>query len=64
MAIYSRSSIQKILIDFPGSGKTNTLPNLINEQYDIGKTYLNERDLNKPKYEILIKKCKDIGKKH
>ena len=64
MAIYSRSSIQKILIDFPGSGKTNTLPNLINEQYDIGKTYLNERDLNKPKYEILIKKRKNIGKKH
>ena len=52
-----------IIIGF-GSGKTNTLPNLINEQHDIDKTYLSERDLNKSKYEILIKKRKDIGKKH
>ena len=29
-----------------GSGKTNTLINLINEQNDIGKIYLYARDLN------------------
>ena len=39
-----------------GSGKTNTLLNLINEQNNIDKTYLYARDLNEPKYKILIKK--------
>ena len=47
-----------------GSMKTNTLLNLITEQYDIDKIYLYARDLNKPKYEILIQKCKDAGIKH
>ena len=46
------------------SGKTNTLLNLINEQNDIDKIYLYARDLNKSKYKILIKKCKDAGIKH
>ena len=53
-----------LIIGGSGSGKTNTLLNLINEQYDIDKTYLYARDLNQPKYEILIKKCKDAGIKH
>ena len=39
-----------------GSGKTNTLLNLINEEHDIDKIYLYARDLNEPKYKILIKK--------
>ena len=39
-----------------GSGKTNTLLNLINEQNDIDKIYLYARNLNEPKYKILIKK--------
>ena len=47
-----------------GSGKTNILLNLINEQHDIDKIYLHARDLNEPKYEILIKKRKDGGIKH
>ena len=38
--------------------------NLINEQHDIDKIYLYTRDLNEPKYEILIKKYKDAGIKH
>ena len=42
-----------------GSGKTNILLNLINEQNNIDKTYLYARDLNEPKYKILIKKRKD-----
>ena len=45
-----------IIIGGYGSGKTNTLINLINEQNDIDKIYLYARDLNKPKYEYLIKK--------
>ena len=47
-----------------GSEKTNALLNLINEQHDIDKTYLYARDLNKPKYKILIKKRKGAGIKH
>ena len=42
-----------LIIGGSGSGKTNTLLNLINEQHDIDKTYLYARDLNKPKYEIV-----------
>ena len=61
MAIYSRPSLQNFR---SGSGKTNTLLNLINEQNDIDKIYLYARDLNEPKYEIFIKKRKDAGIKH
>ena len=35
MAIYSRLPIQNLIIGGSGSGKTNTLLNLINEQNDI-----------------------------
>ena len=54
----------KIIIGGSGSEKTSALINLINEQNDIDKIYLYARDLNKPKYKILIKKCKDAGIKH
>ena len=50
-----------LIIGGSGSGKTNTLLNLINEQNDIDKIYLYARDLNKSKYNILIKKRKDAG---
>ena len=53
-----------IIIGDSGSGKTNTLINLINEQKDIDKIYLYVRDLSETKYEYLIKKRKDIGIKH
>ena len=53
-----------LIIGGSGSGKTNTLLNLINEQNDIDKIYLYARDLNKPKYKILIKKREDAGIKH
>ena len=45
-----------------GSGKTNALLNLIKEQDDIDKIYLYAKDLSEPKYEFLIKKCKDATK--
>ena len=53
-----------MIIVGPGSRKTNALINLINEQNDIDKIYLYEKDLNKPKYEYLIKERKDAGIKH
>ena len=53
-----------LIIGGSGSGKTNTLLNLISEQNDIDKIYLYVRDLNEPKYKILIKKREDAGIKH
>ena len=53
-----------IIIGGSGSGKTNALINLINEQNDIDKIYLYARDLSEPKYEYLIKKHEDAGIKH
>ena len=53
-----------IIIGGSGSGKTNALINLINEQNDIDKIYLYARDLSEPKYEYLIKKRKDGRIKH
>ena len=47
-----------------GSGKTNALTNLINEQNNIDKIYLYARDLSETKYEYLIKKREDAGIKH
>ena len=46
------------------SAKTNILLNLINEQNDTDKIYSYARDLNQPKYKILIKKREDSGVKH
>ena len=43
-----------LIIGGSGSGKTNALLNLINEQHDIDKMYLYARDLNEPKYDILV----------
>ena len=53
-----------LIIGGSGSGKTNALINLINEQNDIDKIYLYARDLSKPKYEYLVKKREDAGIKH
>ena len=47
-----------------GSGKTNTLLNLIKEQNDIDKIYLYSKDFSEPNYEVLIEKRKDVGIKH
>ena len=53
-----------MIIGGSGSGKTNTLINLIKEQDDIDKIYLYAKDLSKLKYEFLIKKRKNKGTKH
>ena len=56
-----------LIIGGSGSGKTNTLLNLIKEQDQldvIDKIYLYARDLNEPKYQFLIKKRKNAGKRY
>ena len=62
MAIHSRPSVQNLTIGGSGSGKTNALHNLINEQDDIDKIYLYAKDLSERKYVFLIKKRKDAGR--
>ena len=56
-----------MIIGGSGSGKTNTLLNLIKEQDKqdvIDKIYLYARDLNEPKYQVLIKKHENAGIKY
>ena len=53
-----------LIIGGSGSGKTNALFNLINNQPDIDKIYLYAKDPYEDKYLILIKKRKSIGLKH
>ena len=53
-----------LIIDGSGSEKTNEQLNSINEQDDIDKSYLYGKDLSKPKYEFLIKKCENVGTDH
>ena len=45
-----------LIIGGSGSGKTNTLLNLIKGQKDIDNIYLYAKDLSEPKNEFLIKK--------
>ena len=53
-----------LIIDSSGSGKTNTLINLINEQKDIDKIYFYPKDLSEPKYEYLIRNRENSEIKH
>ena len=56
-----------LIIEPSGSGKTNALLNLILKQDNdstIDKIYLYAKDLSEPKYQFLIKKCKDAGIKN
>ena len=53
-----------LIIGGSGSGKTNTLLNLINEEKDIDKIYLYAKDLSESKYEHLIKNRENAGIKH
>ena len=53
-----------LIIGGSGSGKTNTLLNLINEQRDIDKICLYAKDLSEPKEEYLIKNPENARIKH
>ena len=53
-----------MIIGSSGSGKTNTLHNLISQQDDIDKIYLYTKDLSELKYEFLIKNRENVGIKY
>ena len=57
-------SYRILIIGGSGSGKTNTLLNLTNEQRDIDKIYLYAKDLSESKYEHLINNRENAGIKH
>ena len=50
-----------LIIEGSKSERINSLINLINEQNDIDKIYLNAKDLSEPWYKYLIKKLKNVG---
>ena len=50
-----------IIIGGSGSGKTNALLNLINNQPDINKIYLYAKDPYETKYQFLIKERESTG---
>ena len=52
-----------LIIGGSGSGKTNALLNLINNQLDVDKKYLYAKDPYEYKYQFLIKKRESIGLK-
>ena len=52
-----------LIIWCSGSGKTNSLFNLINEEPDIDKMYLYAKDSYEAKYQLLIEKIESTGLK-
>ena len=53
-----------LIVGGSGSGKTNALLNLINNQPDIDKIYLYEKDPYEKKYQYLINKCEKVRLNH
>ena len=53
-----------LIIGGSGSGKTNALLNLINNQPDIDKIYLYAKDPYEAKYQYLINKREQVGLDH
>ena len=53
-----------VIIGGSGSGKTNALLNLINNQPDIDKIYLYAKDPYEKKYQYLINKREKVGLNH
>ena len=52
-----------LIIGGSGSGKTNALLNLIDNQPDIDKINLYAKDSYEAKYQYLIKRCRKVGLK-
>ena len=50
-----------LIVGDSGSGKTNALLNLINNQPDIDKIYLCRKDPYEAKYQFLINICEKVG---
>ena len=53
-----------LIIGPSGSGKTNTLLHLINNLHPIDKIYLYAKDIDEKKYQFLINKREQAGKKN
>ena len=53
-----------LIIGGSGSGKTNALLNLLNNQPDIDKIYLYAKDPYEAKYQFLINKREKVGLDH
>ena len=53
-----------LVIRGSGSGKINSLFNLINHQPDIDEVYLYVKDPYEPKYQFLINERESTGLKH
>ena len=53
-----------LIVGGSGSGKTNALLNLINNQPDIGKIYLYAKDPYEAKYHYLINEREKVGLDH
>ena len=53
-----------LIVGGSGSGKTNVLLNLINNQPDIDKIYLYAKDIYEEKYQYLINKREKLGLDH
>ena len=53
-----------LIVGGSGSGKTNALLNLINNQPGIDKIYLYAKDPYEAKYQYLINKCEKVGLDH
>ena len=53
-----------LIIGESGSGKSNSLFNLINQQPEIDKFYSYAKDQNEAKDQFLIKKREDVGTKY
>ena len=53
-----------LIIGGSGSGKTNSLFNLIRHQPDIDKIYFYDKDLFETKYQLLINKRESTGLQH
>ena len=53
-----------LIIGGSGSGKTNVLLNLIENQPDIDKIYFYAKDPNEAKYQYLINKREGVGTNH
>ena len=53
-----------LIVRGSGSGKTNTLLNLIGNQPDNDNIYLYAKDLYEAKYQYLINECEKVGLNH
>ena len=53
-----------LIVGGSGSGKTNALLNLINNQPDIDKIYMYAKDSYEAKYQYLVNKRKKVGLNH